>query len=146
MQIKVTRKIFLNGSIIQPGTIINFAGNEIPVWGKAINKTEQAPQPQQKETSTKEGQAPVEGKKEIPEAQITANNNSKTETKDENKKETSVAVNADLEGKTDAELAKILDTEITKAVEKNIMLDDLDKKSPLEQIIEIRTKLAEIEK
>lgn len=146
MQIKVTRKIFLNGSIIQPGTIINFAGNEIPVWGKAINKTAQAPQPQQKETSTKEGQAPVEGKKEIPEAQITANNNSKTETKDENEKKTSVAVNADLEGKTDAELAKILDTEITKAVEKNIMLDDLDKKSPLEQIIEIRTKLAEIEK
>lgn len=143
MQIKVTRKIFLNGSIIQPGKIINFAGKEIPAWGKAINKIEQAPRPQQNETSTKEGQAPAEGKKEIPEAQPTSNN-SETETKDENKKETPVTVNSDLEGKSDAELAKILDAEITKAVEKNIMIDDLDKKSPLEQIIEIRTKLAEI--
>lgn len=141
MQIKVTRKIFFNGAIVQPGTILNLKGNSVPVWGKAISK-----EPQTQKQNTNPQPIPQE-----PQSQDEPSSQ-ENQTQPDNTQQKTVEVpvdsensNANLEGKIEFELAQILDTEITKAVEKNIMIEDLDKKSVIEQIIEIRTKLAEQE-
>ncbi len=141
MQIKVTRKIFFNGSIVQPGTILNIKGNDVPVWAKAINKEPKVQEP--KSNPQPIPQNPKLHAESGSQENLPVADNPEQKTVEETVN--SENINADLQGKTELELAKILDTEITKAVEKNIMIDDLDKKSVLEQIIEIRTKLAEQE-
>lgn len=140
MQVKVMRKIFRNSTLIQPGTILNIEGNRVPVWAKAIDKKATAPDKVEQQKIINQPQKPVEQKQEVnsaPDKVEQQNNKEQTETTEN--------LNSDLDGKTEIELAKILDAEITKAVEKNILIEDTDKKSVLEQIIEIRTKLAEQE-
>jgi len=132
MKVKVIRKIFFNGTIVQPGSIVNIKSDSVPVWGKAVDKNFQTPDKTQTSVLTK---TPVQ-----PEQQGNPTSGDPVE-----QNTNPVNYSSDLEGKTEAELLKILDNEITKAVEKNIMIEDADKKSSVEQIIEIRTKLAELE-
>lgn len=150
MKIIAKRRAFFKGEIIKIGQVLEIKGNTVPVWAKKIGK-EETPvdaQPQQDVKQieldvTQETETETETKDEI-----------ETETKDEEvivagdggvhvvEEETPVEVD-EFAGKTEKEILAILDELITKGIEKNIMLDDVETKTPVQQIIELRELLKE---
>lgn len=150
--IKVTDLAYYDGGLVYPGTIIKNYEGEIPKWATLASGKEQ-----KKET-------PVEPSK--PTENENNNDNSETQNENETQVQTSVpedqnnrsenqvqenevivagegGVHVIPQEKTEAQLMEELDNLITKAIEKNIVIEDADKKTIDEQIAELKSLLGE---
>lgn len=144
MKIIAKRRAFFKGEIIKIGQVLEIKGNTVPVWAKKIGK-EETPVDAQPQQDVKQIELDVTQETET---------ETETETKDEEvivagdggvhvvEEETPVEVD-EFAGKTEKEILAILDELITKGIEKNIMLDDVETKTPVQQIIELRELLKE---
>lgn len=150
--IKVTDLAYYDGGLVYPGTIIKNYEGEIPKWatlagGKEQKKEAPVGQPNLSENENGNTNPEGQGKSEI-ETQTNAPESEKTETETQSEqKEENVSGEGDNhiipEEKTDVQKMEELDTLITKAIEKNIVIEDADKKTVDEQIAELKTLLGE---
>lgn len=130
-------KAFYNGNIIKVGEILDIADDKkVPEWAKILGQTKDVPDEPVVTQGTlipneQTNQGETEETVETDEVEET-----QTETED---------VQDELVGKTDEELEQILDELLTKALDKNIYIEDADKKTVIEQINELKSKLAEPE-
>ena len=133
IKIIAIEKAFYNGNIIKVGEIIEITDDKkVPEWAKVLEQTKDV----QEETVVTQGTL-------IPDKQTIKEKAGKTE---ETVETDEVEETQDeLVGKTDEELELILDELLTKALDKNIYIDDADKKTVIEQINELKSKLAEVE-
>lgn len=140
IKIIAIEKAFYNGNIIKVGEIIEITDDKkVPEWAKVLEQTKDV----QEETVVTQGTL-------IPDKQTIKEEAGKTEetveTDEVEKTQTkNVDVQDELVGKTDEELELILDELLTKALDKNIYIEDADKKTVIEQINELKSKLAEVE-
>lgn len=140
IKIIAIEKAFYNGNIIKVGEIIEITDDKkVPEWAKVLGQTKDV----QEETVVTQGTL-------IPDKQTIKEEAGKTEetveTDEVEKTQTkNVDVQDELVGKTDEELELILDELLTKALDKNIYIEDADKKTVIEQINELKSKLAEVE-
>ena len=150
ISIKVTDLAYYDGGLVYPGTIIKNYEGEIPKWATLAGGKEQ------KSEVTDEPQKPSNNENNNPETQN--ENETKTQTivnedkndKPENQVQESEVVVAGVDEaqliaqeKTEAQLMEELDALITKAIEKNIVIEDADKKTVDEQIAELKSLLGE---
>lgn len=120
-KIIAVEKAFYKGNIVKVGEIIEITDDKkVPEWAKVLEQAK----------SVQDGPLVAQGTL-IPEEETT-----EEETED---------VQDELVGKTDEELELILDELLTKALDKNIFIEDADKKTVIEQINELKSKLAEVE-
>ena len=163
IKIQALRRAFYNGEIIKAGQIINITSNKVPSWAKKIGgKTtdEDTVKTQKKdgtETPAGEQQSNINPDDAGVKPEDTAG---ETETTDEkeviaagdggvhpiptgNEKSTEENIPEDLIGKTDTEILAILDELITKGIEIGVMIENVEKKTPVEQIIELRKLIEE---
>ena len=146
LTLKVTKLAFYGGSLVYPGEIIKNYSGDIPTWATLANG-EETPKEDNKDVppvdNTKEekgedeaGKAKetaVQGEKEIVVAgdggvhEIPADDTAKED-------ETSVE-------QTEADLMEEYNKLLDEAVEKNILLEDADKKTVKEQIAELKVLL-----
>lgn len=135
MTIKAIAKIraFYNGAIIKPGQRFDFKGDvySLPTWAKAVATQENTQKGQTPQSPSEQNQ---QGSQNQPQNDNTENGVKELE------------IPEDLKGKTVGELGVILDELITKGLDANIELDNIENKTVIEQIIELRTKLAQREK
>lgn len=119
-KIIAVEKAFYKGNIVKVGEIIEITDDKkVPEWAKVLEQASVQDEPLVAQGTL------------IPEEGTT-----KEETED---------VQDELVGKTDEELELILDELLTKALDKNIFIEDADKKTVIEQINELKSKLAEVE-
>lgn len=116
MKVTANIKVFYKGTIYKPGDKVDIKGNIAPSWAKEYK--------------------PVKEEK-----QVKAVETNKTP-EESNSDETSTDKYAN---KTPEELENILDDLINKSIEKDITIEDADKKSVIEQIMELEKKLAEVQ-
>lgn len=150
ISIKVTDLAYYDGGLVYPGTIIKNYEGEIPKWATLAGGKEQ------KSEVTFEPQNPSNDENNNPETQN--ENETQTQTivnedkneKPENQVQESEVVVAGVgeapliaQEKTEAQLMEELDALITKAIEKNIVIEDADKKTIDEQIAELKKLLGE---
>lgn len=128
MKIVALRKALWCGEIIRVGQIVEIKGNKVPAWGKKVGK----------ETET----TPVETPKNAPQDTPQETKTPEQQPLPTTEETTPVEVD-EFAGKTDEEILAELDALITKGIEKNIMLDDIENKTPVQQILELREKLKE---
>jgi len=121
IKIMAKQRAYFNGAIIKPGTIINFKGDTVPSWAKAVSK-QNKPETKQDNTAETKPENAAEQQTLIPE---------------ENGEEE----NTDLPNKTEEELNKILDDLITKALDIGVYLDNTEGKSVTEQITELQAAI-----
>ncbi len=120
-KIIAVEKAFYKGNIVKVGEIIEITDDKkVPEWAKVLEQAKSV----QDEPLVAQGTL------------IHEEGTTKEETKD---------VQDELVGKTDEELELILDELLTKALDKNIFIEDADKKTVIEQINELKSKLAEVE-
>lgn len=137
IKIIAIEKAFYNGNIIKVGEIIEITDDKkVPEWAKVLGQTKDV----QEETVVTQGtlipdEQTIKGKTE---ETVETDKVAKAKTKTED-------VQDELVGKTDEELELILDELLTKALDKNIYIEDADKKTVIEQINELKSKLAEVE-
>lgn len=157
IKIQAQRRAFYNGEIIRAGQILDITSNKVPSWakrigketpnedGKAQNKEEQKSQTGEQQqldiNSDANNAAPEEDKKEE-ETETPDEDAAGDESTDETEEDVEV-IPEDLVGKTDKEVLAILDGLITKGIEIGVMIEDADKKTPIEQIIELRKLIEE---
>jgi len=120
MKVTAKIKIFYKGSIYKPGEKVDIKGNIAPSWAKEYKPVKEEKQP-----------VKIEADK-TPE-ELESDKNTTEENSDE------------YVDKTPEELTIILDNLINKAIEKDIIIEDADKKSVIEQIMELEKKLAEVQ-
>lgn len=133
-------KAFYNGNIIKVGEIIEITDDKkVPEWAKILGQTKDG---QDEPVVTQETLIP--DKQTIKEKAGKTEETVETDEVEETQTETE-DVQDELVGKTDEELELILDELLTKALDKNIYIDDADKKTVIEQINELKSKLAEVE-
>ena len=113
IKIQALRRAFYNGEIIRAGQILTIASNKVPAWAKRIGK----------ETPDEDA-----GKDENPD---------ESETEKEN------VIPEEFADKSEKEILEILDDLITKGIEVGVMIEDAEKKTPVEQIIELRKLIEE---
>ena len=161
IKIQALRRAFYNGEIIRAGQILTIASNKVPAWAKRIGK--ETPDEDAEKTQKKdEGKAPAGEQQQLninPDEQKgedetqTPDDAGKEETEnpddkeqpenpEEDKTETDAIVD-EFVNMPEEEVAKVLDDLITKGIEAGIVLDDVDKKTPAEQVQELRKRLAE---
>ena len=137
IKIIAVEKAFYKGNIVKVGEIIEITDDKkVPEWAKILGQTEDV----QNEAVVTQGTL-------IPNEQTNqgaTEENVETDEVEENQTETE-DVQDELVGKTDEELELILDELLTKALDKNIYIEDADKKTVIEQINELKSKLAEPE-
>lgn len=137
IKIIAIEKAFYNGNIIKVGEIIEITDDKkVPEWAKILGQTKDV----QNEAVVTQGTL-------IPNEQTNqgeTEENVETDEVEETQTETE-DVQDELVGKTDEELEQILDELLTKALDKNIYIEDADKKTVIEQINELNSKLAEVE-
>lgn len=166
IKIQALRRAFYNGEIIKAGQILNITSNKVPSWAKKIggkSPDEDAVKAQKKdETETPAGEQkqlninpnntevkPEDSKKddegETPnnEEVIVAGDGGIHPITTDDEKSTEENIPEDLIGKTDTEILTILDDLITKGVEVGVMIENAEKKTPVEQIIELRKLIEE---
>ena len=120
-KIIAVEKAFYKGNIVKVGEIIEITDDKkVPEWAKVLEQAKSV----QDEPLVAQGTL-------IPEEETT--------------KEKTEDVQDELVGKTDEELELILDELLTTALDKNIFIEDADKKTVIEQINELKSKLAEVE-
>lgn len=158
IKIQAQRRAFYNGEIIRAGQILDITSNKVPSWAKRIGKEtpdEDAGKTQKKdEGKAHEGEqqqlnitpdtnnATSEGDKKEDETETPSEDAAGEESTDETEEDVEV-IPEDLVGKTDKEVLAILDDLITKGIENGVMIEDADKKTPIEQIIELRKLIEE---
>ena len=142
MKIRVTKNAWYNLEYLKgsEGKIIDYKGDKVPSWGEKI-KGDKKP-----ETKTPEAN-------KVPEANKTPEGNEKNENSFNNAAEvkkaetqnqntqTKEAENNQTQGLNDAEKKQYLELLINEAIEKNILIEDADKKTVDEQILELENKL-----
>lgn len=157
IKIQAQRRAFYNGEIIRAGQILDITSNKVPSWakridketpnedGKAQNKEEQKSQTGEQQqldiNSDANNAAPEEDKKE--EETETPNEDAAGDESTDKTEEVAEVIPEDLVGKSDKEVLAILDNLITKGIENGVMIEDADKKTPIEQIIELRKLIEE---
>ena len=158
LTLRVTKMAFYNGALVYPNEIIKNYEGDIPSWATLANgkdvekhKTEEKSLDNVEQGNKKEEETPVnpdENKKDGLD-NVEQGNKKEEETPvnpDENKKDglDNVGQNdkkiSDDE-KTEEQLAAELDTLLTEAIEKGVIIEDADKKTVCEQIAELKTLL-----
>ena len=140
IKIIAIEKAFYNGNIIKAGEIIEITDDKkVPEWAKVLGQTKDV----QEETVVTQGTL-IPNKQTIKEKAGKTEETVETDEVEETQTETE-DVQDELVGKTDEELELILDELLTKALDKNIYIEDADKKTVIEQINELKSKLAEVE-
>lgn len=150
--IKVTDLAYYDGGLVYPGTIIKNYEGEIPKWATlAGGKEQKAKTPVEPPKSSENKNSNVvqqEQNKDEIQTQINPpedeNNANETQVQEN---EVIVASDGDVhvipQEKTEVQRMEELDTLITKAIEKNIVIEDADKKTVDEQIAELKSLLGE---
>ena len=149
-------KAFYNGNIVKAGEIIEITDDKkVPEWAKVLGQTKDV----QEETVVTQGTL-IPDKQTIKEKAGKTEETVETDEVEETQTETEETVETDeveetqtetedvqdeLVGKTDEKLELILDELLTKALDRNIYIEDADKKTVIEQINELKSKLAEPE-
>ena len=166
IKIQALRRAFYNGEIIKAGQIINITSNKVPSWAKKIGgkttdedtvKTQKKDETEthvgeQKQTNInpedtevksedtgKEGETETADEKEV----IVAGDGGVHPIPADDTKPAEENIPEDLSGKTEAEILAILDNLITKGIEVGVMIENTEKKTPVEQIIELRKLIEE---
>ena len=133
-------KAFYNGNIVKAGEIIEITDDKkVPEWAKVLGQTKDV----QEETVVTQGTL-IPDKQTIKEKAGKTEETVETDEVEETQTETE-DVQDELVGKTDEKLELILDELLTKALDRNIYIEDADKKTVIEQINELKSKLAEPE-
>lgn len=150
ISIKVTDLAYYDGGLVYPGTIIKNYEGEIPKWATLAGGKEQKSEViagPQKPSKDENNNSEIQNENET-QTQTIVNEDEKD--KPENQvQESEVVVAGDGEApliaqeKTEAQLMEELDALITKAIEKNIVIEDADKKTIDEQIAELKKLLGE---
>ena len=150
--IKVTDLAYYDGGLVYPGTIIKNYEGEIPKWATlAGGKEQKAKTPVEPPKSSENKNSNVvqqEQNKDEIQTQINPpedeNNANETQVQEN---EVIVASDGDVhvipQEKTEVQRMEELDTLITKAIEKNIVIEEADKKTVDEQIAELKSLLGE---
>lgn len=143
IKIQAQRRAFFNGEIIRAGQILTIASNKVPSWAKRIGKEtpeENVVKDENTNPAGEQQQLDINPDGEVEKAD--AEKEVKEETPEPDAQE-HVEILDDLAGKTDAEILAILDDLITKGIEVGIVIEDADKKTSVEQIIELRKLIEE---
>lgn len=144
IKIQAQRRAFFNGEIIRAGQILTIASNKVPAWAKRIGK--ETPD----ENIVKDENTNPAGEQQQldinPDGEVEKADAEKEEQKEEiaeTDAQEQVEILDDLAGKSDAEILAILDNLITKGIEVGVVIEDADKKTSVEQIIELRKLIEE---
>lgn len=133
MKIRVIKNAFYNLEYLKAseGKIIDFKGDKVPSWGEKVKGDKKTENKTPEANKTPEGNADDknDGKKD---EQI---KEPEDEQKDENNK------TPENETLTEGEKAQYLELLINEAIDKNIVIEDADKKTVDEQIAELEIKL-----
>ena len=133
MKIRVIKDTYYNLEYIKgsEGRIIEFDGNKLPTWGEKIKGDKKA------ETKTqKQNEAPQNNNNEQNDGNK-APQDDKTQNNGENVNNTQ----GNEQNNDDIEKRQYLDLLINEAIEKDILIEDADKKSVDEQIAELEKEL-----
>lgn len=152
IKIQALRRAFYNGEIIRAGQILNIVSNKVPAWAKRIDK-ETPDEKSGKIQKKDEGKAPAgeqqqlninpDEKKGDEDTETADEDAGKDETSDESGTEKENVIPDEFANKSEKEVLEILDELITKGIEIGVMIEDAEKKSSVEQIIELRKLIEE---
>lgn len=131
MKVIATRKAFYKGALIKAGQLVDIVDDVIPKWAQEIGG--------QPEKATESVQLELVDAKNIETVNQDTQETSKNS--DTTSESVQLEVTDDLLGKTEQELLEILDDLQLKGIEANLMIDDADKKTVIEQIYELKTLL-----
>lgn len=144
IKIQAQRRAYFNGEIIRAGQILTIASNKVPSWAKRIGK-----ETPEENVVKDENTNPAGEQQQLdinPDGEVEKADAEKEEVKEETPEpdaQEQVEILDDLAGKTDAEILAILDDLITKGIEVGVVIEDADKKTSVEQIIELRKLIEE---
>lgn len=152
LTVKVTRRAYYKGSLVEPNTIIRDYEGEIPTWATLANGKDGKPDVVKKENPEKVRQVGQEGERKEPEKPITEGEEGGKEAAPEldnvgQEGATEVVIAGDggvhevPAEKTDAELLQELDALLDESVAKGIVLENADKMTLDEQIAELKKLL-----
>lgn len=144
IKIQAQRRAFFNGEIIRTGQILTIASNKVPSWAKRIGKETPDENIVKNENLNPAGEQQQLDIK--PDGEVEKADAEKEEVKEETPEpdaQEQVEILDDLAGKSDAEILAILDDLITKGIEIGVVIEDADKKTSVEQIIELRKLIEE---
>ena len=133
LTLRVTKMAFYNGALVYPNEIIKNYEGDIPSWATLANgkdvekhKTEEKSLDNVEQGNKKEEETPVNPDENKKDGLDNVGQNDKKISDDE---------------KTEEQLAAELDTLLTEAIEKGVIIEDADKKTVCEQIAELKTLL-----
>lgn len=133
LTLRVTKMAFYNGALVYPNEIIKNYEGDIPSWATLANgkdvekhKTEEKSLDNVEQGNKKEEETPVNPDENKKDGLDNVGQNDKKNSDDE---------------KTEEQLAAELDTLLTEAIEKGVIIEDADKKTVCEQIAELKTLL-----
>ena len=133
LTLRVTKMAFYNGALVYPNEIIKNYEGDIPSWATLANgkdvekhKTEEKSLDNVGQDNKKEKETPVNPDENKKDGLDNVGQNDKKNSDDE---------------KTEEQLAAELDTLLTEAIEKGVIIEDADKKTVCEQIAELKTLL-----
>lgn len=152
LTIKVTRRAYYKGSLVEPNTIIRDYEGEIPTWATLANGKDGKPDIAKNKNPEKVGQVGQEGETEETEKPITEGGEGKEIENPEldnvgQEGETEVVVAGDggvhevPAAKTEVELLQELDALLDESVAKGIILENADRMTLDEQIAELKKLL-----
>ena len=132
MKVRVIRNTFYNLEYIKgtEGRIIDFKGNKLPSWAEKIKEDKKQ---DDKKQENKTHQSNEENKTDGNKAPEIKNTDSQKDPEDEKNKTDDIL--------NEVEKQQYLDLLINEAIEKDILIEDADKKSVDEQIAELEAKL-----
>lgn len=137
LTLKVTKVAFYNGALVLPNEIIrDYKGSKIPSWATLLNGDEKA----ENKTGEK-SQREIINQQPIDDGEASKENSNEQNPDESEKEEPSNDSIASEEEKTEAELMDEYNALLDEAVEKEILLEDADKKSVAEQIVELKKLL-----
>lgn len=139
LTLKVTKVAFYNGALVVPNEIIrDYKGSKIPSWATLLNGDEKT-ENNTDEKSQREitNQQPIDDD-EVPK-DLKENNNEQNPNEGEKEEPSNDGIAP--EEKTETELMEEYNALLDEAVEKEILLEDADKKTVAEQIVELKKLL-----
>ncbi len=144
MKVKALNKGYYNQRIIKAGEVFEFEGNKLPSW---VQKTKQDKKQENKNSDKNEnpkgnGENKSDGNKD---EQINTNNEQNSASDEQNIQKDEQNNASDKQKGEDIldeiEKEQYLDLLLDEATEKNIVIDDADKKTVEEKIAELEAKL-----
>lgn len=137
LTLKVTKLAYYKNALVYPNEIIKGYVGEVPTWATLANGKDV--KDEEKNTGKPEN-----------EGNIPTNDSSDNEKNQEGKEKEAIQENqpntennnsSDVKEKTDAELQAELEALLNEGIEKNIIIEDADKKTVAEQIAEMKKLL-----